>query len=42
MGQNVDVAASTSVDETEFITEDVDDKEEIHEASDSFEIQEVV
>ena len=40
--KNVDVAASTSTDETEFITEDVDDKEEIQEASNSFEIQEVV
>ena len=36
LGQNVDVAASTSMKETEFTTGDVDNKEEIQEAITSF------
>ena len=42
LGRNVDVPASTSTDDPELITEDGDEEEEIQEASDSVEIQEVV
>ena len=42
MGQNVDVVASTSTDEPAVITEDGNCKEEIQEASDSVEINELV
>ena len=42
LGCNVDVAASTSTDEKEVITEYRNDEEEIQEAIDSVEIQEVM